>query len=88
MIDLHKLALRLGKSSQRITPEQFNEWKNSHITHRLFSDCIETILTDIDSRLPDTVEEGIPAAYRKEGGKQVLEDLLNWEPDYDEEEDD
>jgi hypothetical protein len=87
MIDLLKLARRLDRSSEPITKEQFNEWKSNHVTHSFLSACLELLLSDLDTPLPDDVLAGIPVAYRNDGAKRILSDLLEWEPELEEEDD-
>jgi hypothetical protein len=87
MIDLSKLVRRLDRSSEPITKEQFNEWKNSHVTHSFLSACLELLISDLDNPLPDDVLSGIPVAYRNDGAKRILSDLLDWEPDLEEDND-
>ena len=87
MIDLLKLARRLDRSSDPITKEQYSEWKNNHVTHAFLASALESLLSDLDSPLPDDVLAGISAAYRNDGAKTILGDFLNWEPDLEEEDD-
>ena len=87
MIDLLKLARRLDRSSEPITKEQYNEWKSNHVTHAFLATCLESLLSDLDSPLPDDILAGLPAAYRNDGAKTILSDLLDWEPELEEEDD-
>jgi hypothetical protein len=88
MIDLSKLARRLDRSSDPITREHYNEWKSNHVTQAFLASALESLLSDLDSPLPDDILSGLPAAYRNDGAKRILSDLLDWEPDFEEEGDD
>ena len=75
-------------SPQQISKEQFSEWKKDPVTESLYADLIASVLEQYDDSLPSNSLEGMPAAYRRDGAREVLDIVFEWKPAFEEEDDD
>lgn len=73
---------------RKISKEDFSEWKQNPITEALYADLIASVLEQYDDSLPSNSVEGMPAAYRRDGAREVLEIVFEWKPEFEESDND
>lgn len=52
------------------------------MTKALKLDCLEAVLTSLDSPLSDDRDKMISSVYRLEGAKEMMAILMDWQPEH------
>lgn len=68
-------------SREPITQDEYDEWRQSDVTKRLFEDLELSVLDSFQDYLPDG-DPGVTAmaAMLRQGGAQMVEKVLDWSP--------
>lgn len=77
MID--ELLSRLSKSRD-ISRAQFNSWKNSDVTKQFIQDISLLVLEDLVDEIPPYPDEAMALTQRREGARELLNEIVGWEP--------
>ncbi len=69
-------------SKQPISQEDYNAWKHSPVTRRLFEDLELCVIDDFQNYLSDNSnpEEIILQVGMRDGAAQMVEQVLDWSP--------
>ena len=67
-------------SKKPISQEVFSKWRNSAVTKRLFEDLELAVIDSFQDYLPDEPQVAFSIAKMREGGAQMVEQVLDWSP--------
>lgn len=68
-------------SREPITQDEYDEWRQNDVTKRLFDDLELSVLDSFQNYLPvDEPGETAMVAMLKQGGAQMVENVLDWSP--------
>jgi len=58
----------------------FSKWRNSAVTKRLFEELELSVVDSYQDYLPDDPQTAFSIAKMREGGSQMVEQVLDWSP--------
>jgi len=63
-----------------ISQEAYHKWRQSTVTRRLFEELELAVIDSFQDYLPDDTQIAFSAAKMREGGSQMVEQVLDWSP--------
>ena len=70
----------LKYKSEGVSEEQYRLWRNHPCTRELNHDLAVAYLDQIESDLPESIDQSIPLMHQREGARKTLDILFNWLP--------
>jgi hypothetical protein len=76
MIDLELL----NYPPQEVSPDQFRLWRSHPCTQELCSELALAFFALLDEDLPFSIDESVCMAHQREGIKETINQIFDWEP--------
>ena len=68
------------QAKRPISQDAYSKWRSSSVTKRLFEDLELAVIDSFQDYLPDDPQSAFSVAKQREGGSQMVEQVLDWSP--------